>query len=91
MTIEICLDNYKVIVEDGILYINDKKRKVLPEEIDKLVNYTINWKNEYINNNVFEAEEYTIKIGDKLYIFKGSYPANYSELINYLGELYDNR
>lgn len=91
MTIEICLDNYKVIVEDGILYINDKKRKVLPEEIDKLVNYTINWKNEYINNSVFEAEEYTIKIGDKLYIFKGSYPVNYSELINYLGELYDNR
>ena len=91
MTIEICLDKYKVLIEDGVIYINDKKGIVLEEEIEKLVNFTINWKDKYINNNVFEVEEYTIKIGNKLYVFKGAYPSNYSELINYLGELYDNR
>ena len=91
MTIEICLDKYKVIIENDIIYINDKKRKVLNGEIDKLISYTINWKDKYINNNIFDSEEYVVKIDKKEYIFKGAYPANYSEFIDYLGELYDRK
>jgi hypothetical protein len=88
MTIEICLDKYKVIIENDIIYINDKKRKVLNGEIDKLISYTINWKDKYIGNG-FESEEYIVKIDNKEYIFKGLYPENFNSFTKYLGELYD--
>ena len=91
MTIEVFLDKYKVMIYGNRIIINDKVGKITEEELKELVGYTINWKDNYTNNKIFESEEYMVKVDDNEYIFKGSYPENFSSFINFLGGLYDRK
>ena len=89
MNIEIYIPNYRVLVQNGILFINDKSCYITDEILSKIVSFTINWEDKYSNDSMLVGEPYYVSIGTKKYIFNNKYPSNINELKDYLGELYD--
>lgn len=89
MNIEIYIPNYRVLVQNGILFINDKSCYITDEILSKIVSFTINWEDKYSNDSMLVDEPYYVSIGIKKYIFNNKYPSNINELKDYLGELYD--
>ena len=88
--IEMFLPNYMVKISNDVCTINDKEIPISGEEIDDIIRILRDWK--YIYSSLIPSgEHYYILIKSSKsyeYKFQNSFPDNFSELEDLLGELY---
>lgn len=70
-----------------------KEKSISKDEIQRLVRIIRSWRGEYINTSIVDAERFKIIIsfnGQKEVITgSGTYPDNYLEFKNFVGEYYE--
>lgn len=91
--IEMYLPNYNVIIDNNNAYINDKTLLLNEEDIDNIIREIRAWKEEY-KKNALEESDYYIRLYNndelvKAHLFHGSFPENFNNLLEIVGDLYD--
>jgi hypothetical protein len=93
--IEMCLPNYILVIKNNICIINDKNVYIDNNTIDDILGIIRLWKDKY-GNNPLRNNNYYIRIysNDEVindYSFNGSYPKNFKNLLDLVGDIYDRR
>lgn len=86
LVIEILID-----VKNNLLTINNKTKEISNEKIYDLLRIIRNWNNYYKKSNLIDNEKFIIKIISQgltnSFIGDGTYPDNYIEFKNWVGEI----
>jgi len=90
-----CLLLYDAILipEKNICYLNSKKYEIKETIVPRILKLLSYWKKEYGTVPGIDVQEFTITVTTKAeetkFHGKGSYPSNYQQLLDILGEIYD--
>lgn len=88
MVIEILID-----IKNNLVTINNKQKNISNEKIYELFRIIRNWKDFYESSNIIDSEKFTIKIISQntvdTIIGDGTYPDNYMEFKNWVGNIYE--
>ncbi len=91
--IEMYLPNYNVIIDDNNAYINDKTLLLNAEDIENIIREIRAWKEDY-KKNALEESDYYIRLYNndelvKAHLFHDSFPENFKNVVDIVGDLYD--